>query len=269
QTTGFAPVQTPAWQVEVCVQALLSLQAVPFAALGIEQAPVMGLQTPASWHASLGVQTTGFAPVQTPAWQVEVCVQALLSLQAVPFAAFVNTQAALTQASVVQALLSLQSAFDPQPKPSSNVSELSLAMNRSWAAIAPRATSRSPPRTVLRATTIAVRRTSTPMDSELTAPSIVPLMFRRRPPAPGFAGPTRSPRSAIVMPVCTRTVALAVAATRASVPMRRFWMVYVPPDRFSVPLTVTLPYEPGASVWVWPPFTVIAPVPGVKVPGTG
>jgi hypothetical protein len=86
-TTGFDPVQTPAWQVSVCVQALPSLQAVPLAAGGLEQTPVEGLQVPATWHWSAAVHTTGFDPMQTPAWQVSVCVQALPSLQAVPLVA--------------------------------------------------------------------------------------------------------------------------------------------------------------------------------------
>ena len=34
---------------------------------GAEQAPVAGLQVPASWHESSGVQTTGVVPTQTPA----------------------------------------------------------------------------------------------------------------------------------------------------------------------------------------------------------
>ena len=50
QTTGFDPVQIPAWHVSACVQALLSLHAVPFAAAGFEHAPVAGLHVPATWH---------------------------------------------------------------------------------------------------------------------------------------------------------------------------------------------------------------------------
>jgi hypothetical protein len=50
QTTGFAPVQTPAWQVSAWVQALPSLQAVPSAWAGFEQTPVAGSQAPAAWH---------------------------------------------------------------------------------------------------------------------------------------------------------------------------------------------------------------------------
>jgi hypothetical protein len=87
QTTGFAPVHTPLSQVSLCVQASPSLQAVPSAAAGFEHCPFAGLHVPATWHWSLAVQTTGFAPVQTPVWQVSVCVQASASLHAVPSAA--------------------------------------------------------------------------------------------------------------------------------------------------------------------------------------
>ena len=50
QTTGFAPVQLPAWQVSAWVQAFESLQPVPLALAGFEHAPVAGSQVPASWH---------------------------------------------------------------------------------------------------------------------------------------------------------------------------------------------------------------------------
>src|SRR3989442_1614318 len=84
QVTGLPPVQTPAWQVSVWVQASLSSHAVPSAALGFEHVPVAGSQVPAVWHWSAAVQVTGLPPVQTPAWQVSVWVQALLSSHAVP-----------------------------------------------------------------------------------------------------------------------------------------------------------------------------------------
>jgi hypothetical protein len=84
QVTGLAPVQTPATQVSVWVQALPSLQAVPSALLGLEQTPVDVLHVPAVWHWSRAVQVTGLAPVQVPATQVSDWVQALPSLQAVP-----------------------------------------------------------------------------------------------------------------------------------------------------------------------------------------
>jgi hypothetical protein len=88
QTTGFEPVHTPLWQESDCVQALPSLHDVPSLALGLEQTPVPGLQTPATWHWSLAAQTTGFEPVHTPLWHESLCVQALPSLQDVPSLAF-------------------------------------------------------------------------------------------------------------------------------------------------------------------------------------
>jgi hypothetical protein len=90
--TGFAPVQIPAWQVSVRVQALPSLQPVLSAVAGLEQTPVPGLQVPATWHWSSGLHVTGFPPVQTPVWQVSVSVQALPSSQPVPFATLTWTQ---------------------------------------------------------------------------------------------------------------------------------------------------------------------------------
>ena len=42
--------QAPAWQLSPVVQALLSLQGVPFAADGFEHAPVAGSQVPAVWQ---------------------------------------------------------------------------------------------------------------------------------------------------------------------------------------------------------------------------
>src|SRR5438874_2685954 len=86
QTTGLVPVQMPAWQESAWVQALPSLQGVPFDFAGLEQVPVDGLQVPAVWHWSWAVQTTGFLPVQMPAWQESVWVQALPSSQVVPSA---------------------------------------------------------------------------------------------------------------------------------------------------------------------------------------
>jgi hypothetical protein len=85
--TGLAPTQLPAWQVSLCVHALPSLHAVPFAAAGFEHAPVAGSHVPAEWHWSLAEHVTGLAPTQVPAWQVSLCVQAFPSLQLVPFAA--------------------------------------------------------------------------------------------------------------------------------------------------------------------------------------
>src|SRR5438270_111627 len=79
QTIGLEPVHVPFWQVSVCVHLLPSLQGLPFAARGFEQAPVIGSQVPATWHGSLTVQTTEFEPVQVPFWHVSVCVHRLPS----------------------------------------------------------------------------------------------------------------------------------------------------------------------------------------------
>jgi hypothetical protein len=45
-------------------------QVVPLGAVGLEHAPVAGLQIPALWQASEGLQITGLEPWQEPAWQV-------------------------------------------------------------------------------------------------------------------------------------------------------------------------------------------------------
>ena len=88
QTFAVPPVQAPAWQASPVVQALLSLQVVPFGAVGFEQVPSAGLQVPATWHWSDAVQTFAVPPMQAPAWQVSPVVHALPSLQVVPFGAF-------------------------------------------------------------------------------------------------------------------------------------------------------------------------------------
>jgi hypothetical protein len=84
QTTGFAPVHTPAVHVSVWVHALPSSHTVPSAPRGLEQAPVPVSHVPAAWHASSGVQMTGFEPMHTLDWHVSVCVHALLSSHDVP-----------------------------------------------------------------------------------------------------------------------------------------------------------------------------------------
>jgi hypothetical protein len=81
-----APAQTPAWQVSVCVHALPSEHEVPLAFTGFEQTPVLVSQVPALWHWSGAAQATGLAPVQVPAWQVSLCVQAFPSEHEVPLA---------------------------------------------------------------------------------------------------------------------------------------------------------------------------------------
>jgi hypothetical protein len=72
------------------VQALPSMHVVPSAALGFEQTPVKGLQTPATWHWSLALQVTPAqrsVPAQTPPVQTSLVVLGLPSLQVVPSAA--------------------------------------------------------------------------------------------------------------------------------------------------------------------------------------
>jgi hypothetical protein len=77
--------QAPDWHVSGVVQLLPSLHAMPFAFAGFEHVPVAGLHVPASWHWSDAVHVTGLAPVQTPAWQLDVAVHASLSSQDAPF----------------------------------------------------------------------------------------------------------------------------------------------------------------------------------------
>jgi hypothetical protein len=50
QVSGAPPLHAPAWQVSACVHASPSLHALPSALFGLEQAPVDGLQVPATWH---------------------------------------------------------------------------------------------------------------------------------------------------------------------------------------------------------------------------
>ena len=68
QITGFEPTHDPAWQVSVCVQALLSLHAVPSAfGVAAEHKPVSGMHVPGSLHWSPFVQITGPEPTHEPA----------------------------------------------------------------------------------------------------------------------------------------------------------------------------------------------------------
>src|SRR5215831_1536185 len=68
--TGLPPTQAPAWQVSVCVQALLSLHGVPLG-FAAKLHPVAGSQTPVPvWHWSGIWQTTAVPPVQTAFWHV-------------------------------------------------------------------------------------------------------------------------------------------------------------------------------------------------------
>jgi hypothetical protein len=85
--TGVDPVHAPATHAYIWLHLLLPVQVVPSGAAGSEHTPVLGLHEPATWHASLEVQVTGFEPMHVPLWQVSLWVQAFPSLQAVPLAA--------------------------------------------------------------------------------------------------------------------------------------------------------------------------------------
>jgi hypothetical protein len=50
QTFAVPPEQAPAWQVSPVVHALPSVQVAPLGAVGFEQLPLAGSQTPAMWH---------------------------------------------------------------------------------------------------------------------------------------------------------------------------------------------------------------------------
>jgi hypothetical protein len=80
---------------------LPSLQVVPFAfGTGAEHVPVFASQVPAVLHGSAPGQVLGEPPVQTPDWQESTVVQALPSLQVVPFAAVGFEQAPLLELQV-------------------------------------------------------------------------------------------------------------------------------------------------------------------------
>jgi len=68
-----APAQTPFVQTSPLVQALPSLQDVPFALAGLEHWPVFGSQVPAVWHWSEAVQVTR-AQGSTQIAFVQTCV---------------------------------------------------------------------------------------------------------------------------------------------------------------------------------------------------
>src|SRR5689334_16255901 len=90
------PAQLPLVHESPTVFELLSSQALPSALSGLEQTPVAGAQTPATWHWSSAVQVTPtqrFTPPHRPLVQVSLAVAGLPSSQAVPFAALGLEQA--------------------------------------------------------------------------------------------------------------------------------------------------------------------------------
>ena len=80
------PEQVPFWQTSPVVHRFESLHGVPFAAVGVEHAPVLGLHVPATKHSPAGAHVTGGPPTQVPLWQVSLVEQRLPSLQPVPLA---------------------------------------------------------------------------------------------------------------------------------------------------------------------------------------
>lgn len=96
-TTG-VPAQTPdPLHTSVCVQALPSLQVVPVGAGGFEHTPVAGLQVPATWQASSGVQVTVDVGVpHVPAVHRSPVVQRLPSLHGEPSGRGMSMQAPVT-----------------------------------------------------------------------------------------------------------------------------------------------------------------------------
>jgi hypothetical protein len=66
------------------VHALPSLQTVPFATIGLVQAPEVGSQSPGAWHGSSATHVTGVVPTHVPDAHASTRVQALPSLQDAP-----------------------------------------------------------------------------------------------------------------------------------------------------------------------------------------
>jgi hypothetical protein len=78
------PAQAPPVHASFVVHPLPSLQLVPSGAFELEQAPVVGLQVPATWHGPLAVQATGFEPVHVPPAHAYAWLQRFVPVQAVP-----------------------------------------------------------------------------------------------------------------------------------------------------------------------------------------
>jgi hypothetical protein len=105
QTTGLLPVQTPAWQVSVTVQAFPSSQAVPSGLAGLEQGPMAVLQVPASWHWSDGGQSAAVqqlvdgmqVPLQSLKFMLQFALHTPPVQVAVPFDGALQAMAQLPQ----------------------------------------------------------------------------------------------------------------------------------------------------------------------------
>jgi hypothetical protein len=104
--TALPPTQLPPMHLSACVHMSLSLHAVPSCTFWFEHCPVAWLQTPAVLHWVAAPQDTGFMPVQVPLTQLSVCVQASLSLHAVPVRGACTQPVDGLQLSIVHGLLS-------------------------------------------------------------------------------------------------------------------------------------------------------------------
>jgi hypothetical protein len=84
--TGLAPTHEPLWHESVCVHAFPSEHVVPLGALVCaEHVPDVGSHVPATLHIPDGHTVAG-PGAHAPLWQVSPTVQALPSVQVVPFA---------------------------------------------------------------------------------------------------------------------------------------------------------------------------------------
>ena len=117
---GLLSVHTPAMQVWVSSQRLLSVQAVPLTLTGFEHVPSVGSQTPAVWHWSGGAHAIGVPPWQMPPRQVGLTTQAPSEQGAL---LLVCAQTPLVHVSVMQGLLLLHWAAEVQPPPDAQIHE--------------------------------------------------------------------------------------------------------------------------------------------------
>src|SRR5205823_3398771 len=132
--TGVPGAHVPLSQASPVVHASPSSHEVPFGLGGFEHLPVAGSQVPASWHWSCAVQTTGFAPVQVPAWQVSLRVHALSSSQPAVFGAWTQPVTAVQESSV-HGLPSSQLRAAPVQTPSEHMSPVVQAFPSSQGAV--------------------------------------------------------------------------------------------------------------------------------------
>jgi hypothetical protein len=213
---------------------------VPSDAAGFEHAPVDALQVPATWHWSDATHVTGLPPVQTPAWQVSIWVQALPSLQTVPFVTGVCVHAPLVpQLSTVQGFPSSQDGgvhvTPPFGNPSSNVyGALELPTSMSRARNAPVAQ-------------IPDANDSVPFGASTRAWMLPPL-----PSAAAFGDDPSAP-SLPLTPDTSMRMSFAVSVVPEAGPMKKLDPAL---SRFAirictVPSASTRPLEPMVRSYIW------------------